>query len=211
MAPPAALVALLGLLAAGSTAAAAILVVRLHLLPTGVDPVREGVSGYGLGRWAHLYRAQVTCCGLAATLVVIGCGTVGVGWLSGLAALAVYALARFTIVRFPTDPPGTTTLSTTGRRHAVLAAAAFLSLAMAASTLWLTLVDSPPWDRAGQLLAVVSLVVPVTVAATFAAGGWPTLRPLFGLIERTVYVAGVAWLFVVSMGFTASPPATHGT
>ena len=73
------------------------------------------------------------------------------------------------------------------------------------------LLGSPPWDRAGQLLAVVSLVVPVTVAATFAAGGWPTLRPLFGLIERTVYVAGVAWLFVVSMGFTASPPATHGT
>ena len=38
---------------------------------------------------------------------------------------------------------------------------------------------------------------------TFAAGGVPRLRPWFGLVERTVYVTGLGWLLLVSMGLTA--------
>jgi hypothetical protein len=205
---PEALVVLAGLVAAGSTAGAAILVVRLHLLPTGVDAMREGVSGYALGKWSRLYRAQVIACGVAAVLITIGCSAVGVGSLAGLAALVVYAAARFAIVRYPTDPQGHVTVSTTGRTHALLAAAAFLSLAVAAPTLGLTLATRPPWDRAGPVLAALSVAVPVTVVATFAAGGWPPLRPLFGLVERTVYATGISWLFVVSLGLAAIPLAT---
>lgn len=211
MTPPEALVVLSGLVATGSAAGAAILVVRLHFLPTGVDAMRDGVSGYALGKWAILYRAQVITCGVAASLIVVGCGVLGVGPLSGLAALVVYASARFAIVQYPTDPRGTVTLSTTGRTHAILAAAAFLSLAVAAPTLGLTLASSPPWDRAGPVLAAVSVAVPVTVMATFAAGGLPSLRPLFGLAERAVYATGLSWLFVVSLGIAASPLATRGT
>ena len=211
MAPPEALVVLFGLVAAGSTVGAAILVVQLHFLPTDVDAVREGVSGYALGKWAGLYRAQVIGCGVAAALIVAGCGALGVGSLAGLAALAVYAAARFAIVRYPTDPRGTATLSATGRTHALLAATAFLSLALAAPTLGLTLAASSPWDRAGPVLSAVSAAVPVTVMATFAAGGLPPLRPLFGLAERTVYATGLSWLFVVSLGLAASPLTTQGT
>jgi hypothetical protein len=209
MTPPETLAVLSGLIAAGSTVGAAILVVRLHFLPTGVDAMREGVSGYALGKWARLYRAQVIGCGVAAVLIVIGCCALGVGSLAGLAALVVYAAARFAIVRYPTDPPGTIALSTTGRTHALLAATAFLSLAAAAPMLGLSLAARPPWDQAAPILAAVSLAVPVTVVATFAAGGWPPLRPLFGLIERTVYVTGLLWLFVVSLGLAASPLATQ--
>lgn len=211
MSPLEALVVLSGLVATGSAAGAAILVVRLHFLPTGVDAMREGVSGYALGNWARLYRAQVIACGVAASLIVVGCGALGVGSLSGLAALVVYAAARFAIVRYPTDPQGTVTLSTTGRTHALLAATAFLSLAVAVPMLGLTLAASPPWDQAGPVLAVVSVAVPVTVVATFAAGGFAPLRPQFGLVERTVYATGISWLFVVSLGIAASPLATYGT
>ena len=211
MAPPEALVVLFGLVAAGSTVGAAILVVGLHVLPTDVDAVQEGVSGYALGKWARLYRAQVVGCGVAAALIAVGCGALGVGSLAGLAALVVYAAARLAIVRYPTDPRGTVTLSTTGRTHALLAAIAFLSLAVAAPTLGLPLAASAPWDRAGPVLYAVSAAVPVTVVATFAAGGWPPLRPLFGLAERTVYGTGLSWLFVVSLGLAASPLTTPGT
>jgi hypothetical protein len=208
MTPPEALVVLSGVVAAGSTVSAAILVVRLHFLPTGVDAMREGVSGYALGKWAGLYRAQVIACGVAAVLIVVGCSALGVGSLAGLAALVVCAAARFAILRYPTDPQGTVTLSTTGQTHALLAAAAFLSLAVAAPTLGLTLATGPPWDRAGPVLSALSAAVPVTVVATFAAGGWPPLRPLFGLVERTVYATGISWLLVVSLGIAASPLAT---
>ena len=211
MAPPDALVVLFGLGAAGSAAGAAYLVVRLHFLPTGVDAMREGVSSYALGRWARFYRAQVIGCGVAAALIVVCCGALGVGSLAGLAALVVYAVARVAIVRYPTDPTGTVTLSRTGRTHALLAAAAFLSLAVAAPALGLTLAASPPWDRAGPVLAAVSAAVPVTVSATFAAGGLPMLRPLFGLVERTVYATGILWLIIVSLGLAASPLTTRAS
>ena len=129
------LVILLGSVAAGSTVAAAILVVRLHLLPTGVDAMEEGVSGYALGRWGGLYRAQVVLCGITAGLIVVDCGITRTGSLVGLVALVVYALTRVAIVRYPTDPPGTVALSSTGRNHALLAAAAFLALGAGAPTL----------------------------------------------------------------------------
>jgi hypothetical protein len=203
MTPTEPLAFLLGFVAAGSTAGAAILVVWLHCLPTGVDGMREGVSGYALGRWGGLYRAQVIGCGVAAVLLVAGCTIIGTGSLAGLVALVVYAVARFAIVRYPTDPPGTVTLSPTGRTHALLAAAAFLAIAVAAPTLGLTLAASPGWDRLDPILAAVSAAVPVTVAMTFAAGGVPRLRPWFGLIERTVYATGLAWLLLLSLELAA--------
>jgi len=43
------LVVAFGGLAATLVCVAAALVVRLHLLPTGLDPVRHGVSGYASG------------------------------------------------------------------------------------------------------------------------------------------------------------------
>ena len=103
------------------------------------------------------------------------------------------------------------TLTKTGRTHALLAATGFLSLAVAAPTLGFALASIAPWDRIGPVLALTSAAVLVTVMATFGAGGWPRLRPLFGLIERAVYATGISWLFVVSLGLAASPLTTRGT
>jgi Protein of unknown function (DUF998) len=210
MTTPEVLLAWLGLIAAGLTAGAAVLVVGLHVLPTDVDAVREGVSGYALGEWAVLYRAQVIGTGVAAALIVVGCSARGIGSLVGLAALVVYAAARFAIVRYPTDPRGTVTLTTSGRVHVLLAATAFLSLALAAPTLGFTLAASTQWGWAGPILSALSVAVPATVVATFAAGGWPPFRALFGLIERTVYATGISWLLVVSLGLAAGPITARG-
>ena len=102
-------------------------------------------------------------------------------------------------------------LTKTGRTHALLAATAFLSLAVAAPTLGFTLATSPPWDRVGPVLAAISAAVLVTVMATFAAGGLPRLHPLFGLIERGVYATGISWLLIVSLGLAVSPLTSQGT
>jgi hypothetical protein len=205
MPPTEALVALLGLIAVISTAAAAVLVIVLHLLPTDVDAVREGVSGYALGRWAPLYQLQVIGCGVAAALIVVGCCALGIGSVAGLVGLGAYAATRFAIVRYPTDPPGTVALSRTGRMHALLAAVAFISLAVAAPTLGFALASSPPWDRIDAALIALSVAVPVTAAATFASGGLPAFRPLFGLVERTLYATGLSWLLLVALGLALNP------
>ena len=46
--------------------AAALVLVRLHTLPTGLSPIRDAVADYGVTR-AHLYyRAMVVCCSAPA-------------------------------------------------------------------------------------------------------------------------------------------------
>lgn len=199
------LVALLGAAAAVAVGAAAILVVRLHLVPTGLDPVRFGVSGYALGPWRRLYQAQVIASGssailIAAALAIAGSGLPGsAGWQLGLGALVVYGLARVAIVRYPTDPPEREP-TPAGRTHAILASIAFVALGLAAWRLGLGLADDPAWPSSGPLLAALSVAAPVATFATFAAGGTPGARPWFGAVERVFYAAGFGWLLVVALG-----------
>ena len=145
--------------------------------------------------------------GIAAVLLVVGLLALDLGSIVGLGVLLVYAVTRIVIVRYPTDPPGTSTLTASGRAHALLAAMSFLSLAGAAPITGLALAGTEPWDRAAPLLVAASIAVPVSVMATFGAGGWPRLRPYFGLVERMFYATGFAWLLLVGMGLAAAPSA----
>lgn len=79
---------------------------------------------------------------------------------------------------------------------------------MAAPTLGLTLAASSPWDRISPVLVAVSVAAPVTAVATFAAGGLPALRRVFGLVERMVYATWLSWLLVVALGLAVSPFVT---
>ncbi len=192
-------VAILGLVALAATLVATLVVIGLHVLPGTVDPVCDGVSAYALGRWGPLYRIQVLASGLAASAIVLGGFLAGVGASVGLVALAAYAIARFAIVRFPTDPPGVRRLTQTGRIHALLASVAFVSIALAAPLLGLFGPGTGGPGTAPFLLRAVSVAVPVAVLATFAAGGEPRLRSVFGVVERTVYAGAFAWLGLVSL------------
>jgi hypothetical protein len=203
MVPDGHAVAILGALAAVAAVLAAGLVLGLHMLPTGVEARREGVSAYALGRWASLYAAQALASGVAALSVAAGAVVVGPAPMIGVVALAVYGGARIAIIRYPTDPPGTAPLSGTGRVHAVLASAAFVALGVAAPLVGLGM----DWSTAAALraaLVALSVAVPVTVLATFAAGAVPRLRDSFGAVERGIYAAGLPWLFVAGLALIAS-------
>ena len=196
------LVTLLGVLGAALALLAGALVVRLHGLPTGVDAIREGVSGYALTPWATLYRTQVRATGLAAGCVAAGCALLGGASPVGLGALLVVAVSRVAIAEYPTDPSGTTRLSPTGRTHALLASAAFIGLGIAAPLLG----SDPRWEALGDgvriVVWVLSVAVPISVLATFGAGAIPGARDRFGLVERTVYATGLAWLAAMAAALT---------
>jgi hypothetical protein len=197
-------IAVLGAVAAATAATAGVLVIRLHTLPTGVDPRREGVSAYALGRWGALYRLQAVSAGLAAWFVVVGSVVLGSAPRSGLIALALFGGARIAIVWYPTDPAGTVPLSPSGRVHAVLAAVAFVAIALAAPAMGLA-VDRPSIPAALQVtLGVLSVAVPLTVVATFATGADPRLRGWFGLAERGIYATGLPWLLVAGLALMAA-------
>lgn len=190
---------LLALASAATVAIVAGLIVALHLLPTGIDPLEHGVSAYANTRYGALYRAQVILTG-AATLAIVVLVWPDVGEL-GVAALLVFAASRIAIARFPTDPPDSPSLSTAGRRHVLLATAAFLAIAIAAPAVGRRLFELSSWHGSTDALAILNIAVPVTMLATFAAGTTPPTRRIFGLVERCGYVAALAWLFVVSLGY----------
>ena len=180
--------ALLGLIC---VAASGVILIALHVLPTGLNPIRYAVSDYGWTPYHLGYRAMVVLQGAGALLIAIGLGqqtdSQSFGWL------VVYGIVRLLICGFMIDrePAGIRSMSWTGRMHMLLAGAAFASIAVAASSL----------DFTGEpaLLDPLGRIVTITAIATGVALVAPRIRRLaLGVIERTHYAAAITWLIVVA-------------
>ena len=180
--------ALVGLIC---VAASGVVLVALHLVPTGLDPIRYAVSDYGWTRYHLGYRAMVVLQGAGAILIAIGLNeqtdAASLGWLYG------YGVARLLVSQFMTDrePEGVGSLSRTGRAHMLLAGTAFASIAVAA-----TRID---WTGKPDALGPLGWLVTATAIATgVAIVVRPLRRVAFGLVERTYYAASIIWLVVVA-------------
>jgi hypothetical protein len=169
------LAALLGLLCVASSA---VVLIALHVLPTGLDPVRYAVSDYGWTRYHVGYRALVVLQGLGAILIAIGLGQEtdarSLGWLY------VYGVVRILVAGFMTDrePQSLLSLTWPGRVHVLLAGTAFASIAVAASHL--------DWTGEPGVLGPLGWAVSATAIATATAlVVTPIRRVALGLIERS--------------------------
>ena len=106
------LAALLGLIC---VATSGVILIALHFLPTGLDPIRYAVSDYGCTAYHVGYRAMVVLQGVGAILIAVGLGqetdAQALGWLY------VYGAVRALISGFMTDrePEGMFSLTRTGR------------------------------------------------------------------------------------------------
>src|SRR5262245_31324429 len=180
--------ALLGLMC---VAASGVILIALHFLPTGLNPIRYAVSDYGWTSYDIGYRAMVVLQGVGAILIAVGLGqqtdAVDLEWLY------VYGVVRLLISGFMTDrePQGLRTLTLTGRIHMLLAGTAFASIAVAASHI--------DWTGKPGVLDPLGWLVTVTAIATGTALVVPPIRRVaLGLIERTHYAAAITWLIVVA-------------
>lgn len=172
-------------------AASAIILVALHVLPTGLNPIRYAVSDYGWTRYGVGYRAMVVLQGVGAILIAVALGQQtdagSLGWLY------VYGVVRLLISGFMIDrePEGLGSLSRTGRIHMLLAGTAFASIAVAARRM--------EWTGMPELLGPLGWLVLVTAVATGTAiVVKPLGRVALGIIERTHYLAALAWLIAVA-------------
>jgi hypothetical protein len=177
-----------GIVALASLAAAAVLLARLHVVPTGLSAVRDAVSDYGTTPWHALYRAQAVALGAAGLALAIGLARDTDA--AGLVWLWLYGGSRIAIAGFMTDrdpPPFTTE----GRIHWLLAAVAFTSIALAASNV--------NWPGAPDALRAIGWTVAATAIATLVTRVLPPLRAVFGLAERALYVTSIAWLALAAI------------
>ena len=180
--------ALVGLIC---VAMSGVILITLHFLPTGLDPIRYAVSDYGWTSYHVGYRTMVVLQGVGAVLIAVGLGqetdVQSLGWLY------VYGVVRLLVAGFMTDrePESLGSLTRTGRIHMLLAGTAVASIAVAASHL--------DWTGKPSVLGPLGWVVTATAIATGTALVVPPIRHVaLGLIERLHYAAAIAWLLVVS-------------
>jgi hypothetical protein len=167
--------------------AAVLVLVRLHTLPTGLDPLRDAVSEYGTTPFRLYYRVMVVALGAGAACLAVALHRTGDVRSSGLVWLWIFAGSRILIAGFMTVRRGRP-VTVEAQIHLLLAAAAFTSIAFAAATI------SSDLDYAHSL---ATLTVAAAIA-TLVTRAVRQLQRVFGLVERILYVAFMAWLLVVA-------------
>ncbi len=189
----------LAILALAATLACVAALVYLHTLPTGYRPLTDAVSDYGVGPYKLWYRMQASALGSAGILLA------GALWsgvdpapIRPIGLLVVFGLARLAIPSYPTDLD-LTKPTPTGRIHIRLAGVAFVTIALAAVTLHSAVRHDPAWAGIAQLLGWLGWAVAVTTVATVVTVRVPALRQRFGLVERLLYAAMIAWFLVVTI------------
>src|SRR3954452_21860540 len=175
-------------LAAACFVAAAVVLLRVHSLATGLQPVRDAVSDYGTTPYHAYYRVMVVLLGAGAALLALALAAdTDAG---SLVWLWLYAASRVAIAAFMTDrdpPPFTTE----GRIHWGLAAVAFTSIALAGANI--------DWSGAPGALGGLGTGVVVAAIATLVTRLVPPLRAISGIAERALYVTSIAWMALAAV------------
>jgi hypothetical protein len=167
--------------------AAALVLLRLHTLPTGMDPRRDAISDYGTTTFHLYYRVMVVLLGAGAACLALALHRTGDVRTSGQIWLWIFAGARVAIARFMTvRPERRVTLE--AQIHLLLAATAFTAIAFAAPII------SSDLDYAHTLAAFVV----VSAVATLVTRAVRQFRRAFGVVERLLYLAFIAWLIVMA-------------
>lgn len=160
----------------------------LHVLPTGLSPVHNAVSQYGITRYRLGYRVATISLGIAGAAAAAGIAnqlrgptTLPVG------LLACFALARLVISWFPMDLPGSDQTSS-GRAHMTIALVTFAAIVLASFRLSSLLAGSGQWQAISEAVHVLSYYLLAMAIAMVLCRNSPNLRRNFGAIERGFYL-----------------------
>jgi uncharacterized protein DUF998 len=192
-----------GAICLGATAVAVGALVVLHLLPTGLSPMHNAVSQYGITRYRLGYRVQTISFGVAGAAAAVGLAEAAPGRAHALIALVVvFALARLVISWFPMDEPGGEHTNH-GQLHGLLAIVTFLAIALAAQRLGTVAQQVPGWSALSTVSGAIAWLMVASLVAMMVVGRRARInraRPsYFGAAERVFYLAIVAWLVGVGV------------
>jgi len=177
--------------------------IAVHVLPTGLNPVRDPVSQYHLTRyrpWILVSTLSAAVAGVGAILALTGLlGSAGAVVCTVL--LVLFSVSRALIPFLRMDPPGTPTTAV-GRIHNVLAFVAFGSAIAVAFVAGGALHDGgfpgqATWSTVFGVVGAVGAVGLLVVLLARRSG-------LFGLFERLIYVGFIAWFLLVGVTAVAA-------
>lgn len=171
--------------------------VAVHLLPTGLNPLRDPVSQYHLTRYRPVILVSTLLAGVAGLAAIpVVSALFGPGATISIVLLVLFAVARVLIPFLRMDAPGTPKTSV-GRIHTVLAFVAF------GSAIAVAFVAGGALHDAGFETQATWSTVFGSVGAVGAVGllvGRLAKRPgLFGFFERLIYVGFIAWFLLIGV------------
>jgi hypothetical protein len=170
----------------------------LHLEPTGLSPLRNAVSQYGITPFKTGYRVATIAFAVAGAALALGLHHAFGGhgqMVAVLVALIVFTLARAAISWFPMDAPGAPR-SSTGQTHGLLAIAAFGGATYAAFRLGNVLSSGARWHDLAGVSTAFAVAMLVCLLAMGLARHAPAVRAHFGVVERCFYLLAIAWFAV---------------
>ena len=172
----------------------------LHLEPTGLSPVRDAVSQYGITTFRAAYRVATIAFAVAGLALAAGIdrSVAGHGRVVVVLLLLVFAIARAVISWFPMDAPGAARTST-GHTHGLLAIAAFGSATIAAFRLAGVLSSQGTWHSLAPVSLALGCAMLACLVAMALARSVPAVRARFGAVERGFYVCAIAWFAVFAV------------
>jgi hypothetical protein len=179
-------------------------IVVLHVLPTGLSPMRNAVSQYGITRYRLGYRIQTIALAVAGAAAAVGLAEAAPGRALALIALVtIFALARLVISWFPMDEPGGKRTNH-GSMHGLIAIVTFIAIAAAAGRLGSVAKQVPGWTTLATVSSAIAWLMVASLIAMMVArrGAREThsTPTYFGAIERVFYLAIVAWFVLVGVG-----------
>jgi hypothetical protein len=176
----------------------------LHVEPTGLSPVRNAVSQYGITPFRVGYRVATIAFGAAGIALAFGISAALRGQGRAVVILLViFAVTRAAISWFPMDAPGAERTST-GQTHGLLAIAAFGAATLAAFRLADVLSHAGRWHALAPVSVGLGCAMAVCLLGLPLSRGLPGVRARFGAIERGFYLSAIAWFAVFASACAAS-------
>jgi hypothetical protein len=178
----------------------------LHLAPTGLSPLRNAVSQYGITEYRLGYRIATISFGVAGIALATGLHSAlpAPGTSSVVTFLAVFAVGRLVISWFPMDAPGSPR-TPTGRSHGLIAIATFASATIAAFRLGSVLRIESLWHSLAPVSTGLGVGMAACILLMFLSRSGPSGRRSFGAVERLFYLAAIAWFAVFSVACVTTP------
>jgi hypothetical protein len=187
-----------GVVVAAGSAVAFSALVTLHVLPTGLSPIRNAVSQYGISRYWIGYRVATIALGIAGLAAALGISASLSGTTSlVIALLVVFGLARLIISWFPMDEPGSERTSS-GHAHGLIALTTFAAVAIAAARLGSLLSNTGQWHAEAKSVQALGWVLVIVALGMVFSGRTLGSVKVFGAVERLFYLAIFAFMAVVA-------------
>ena len=177
---------------------------HLHLEPTGLSPIRDPVSQYGISGFRADYRLATLAFAAVGVALAVALSDAVVHRGAGIVSLmVVFAAARTAISWFPMDAPGSPRTAT-GSVHGLLAIAAFGSLTAAALHLGSALSEQVRWRALAGVSTTLGWLMLCLLAAMVARRVLPALGGWFGAFERGFYAMAIVWCAVFAFAAAIS-------